>query len=71
MVTSLPLRNVAQVRARRQEDRGRELGQNVIGQVEVEIEAGKVAPFLLLDLVDVKLAGKACRPRDGSDGEAA
>ena len=51
-VTSCPLRDVAQVRPRRQEDRRGELRQQVLRQVEVEIEAGQVAVGLLLGLVD-------------------
>jgi hypothetical protein len=51
----LPLGHVAQIRPRGQEDGRRELGQEVVGQVEVEVEAGQVALLLLLDLVDMEL----------------
>ena len=34
---------------------GGKLGQKMIGQIEIEIEAGQVAIFLLLDFVDVEL----------------
>ena len=54
----LALRDVAEVGPRGQVDRRRKLGQEVVGQVEVEIEAGQVAVFLLLDLVDVELREK-------------
>ena len=39
----LALRHVAQVGPRRQEDRRRKLRQQVVGQVEVEVEARQVA----------------------------
>ena len=48
----LPLGDVAQVRPRGQVDRRRELGQEAVGQVEVEVEAGQVPARLLLDLID-------------------
>jgi len=51
----LALRDVAQVRARGEEDRRGELGQHVVGQVEVEVEAREVARLLALDLIDVEL----------------
>src|SRR5262245_25150819 len=40
---------------RGEKDRRWKLGQEVIGQIEIEVEAGQVAPFLLLDFVDVEL----------------
>ena len=67
----MPLRHVAQVGPRGQVDRRRKLRQEVVGQVEVEIEAGQVAAFLLLDLVDVEAAETACRLRHDSDAAAA
>ena len=51
----LALRDVAEVRPRGQEDGRRELGQEVLGDVEVEVEARQVALLLPLDLVDVEL----------------
>ena len=39
----LALRDVAEVGPRHQEDRRREFGDQVIGQVEVEVEAGQIA----------------------------
>ena len=51
----LPLRDVAEVGARDQEDRGRELGQEVVGQVEVEVESLQVPLLVALDGVDVEL----------------
>ena len=40
------------VQAGGEEDRRRERRQQVVGQVEVEVEAGQVAALLLLDFVD-------------------
>ncbi len=51
----LALRDVPQVGPGGEEDRRRELGKEVLGDVEVEIEAGEVALLLLLDFVDVEL----------------
>ena len=48
----LALRNVAEVRPLIEIDRRRELGQKVIGNVEIDVEAREVAPLLPLDLVD-------------------
>ena len=39
----LALRDVAEVGPRGQEDRRRKLGQEMVGQIEVEVEAGEVA----------------------------
>ena len=69
-VTSLPLRDVAQVGPRRQIDRRRELGQQMLRQVEVEVEARQVAVGLLLGFVDQRLAGRSCRPLRGADAAA-
>ena len=46
----LPLRDVAQVRPRGQEDGRRELGQEVLGQVEIEVEALQAGQLLDLHL---------------------
>src|SRR6478609_6209924 len=51
----LALRNIAQVRLRRQEDGRLELGQKLVRQVEVEIEALQVAAGLQQQLVDAEL----------------
>jgi hypothetical protein len=51
----LPLRDVPEVGARDEEDRGRELGKEVVGEVEVQIEALQVALLVALDGVDVEL----------------
>ncbi len=51
----LSLRDVAQVGAGGEEDRRRKLGKELIRDVEVKVEAGQIAPFLPLDLVDVEL----------------
>ena len=51
----LALRDVAQIGPRREVDRRRELGQQVLRQIEVEIEARQVAVGLLLRLVDQRL----------------
>src|SRR6187401_3542721 len=48
----LPLGHVALVRLRGQEDRRWKLGQEVLGQIEVEIEARQIAPGLPGDLVN-------------------
>ena len=50
----LALRDVTQIRPGRQVDRGRELGQEPVGNVEVEIEAGQVPARLLLSLGDLE-----------------
>src|SRR5690606_13327265 len=42
----LPLRDVAELGARRQVDRRRKLGQEVLGKVEVDVEAAEVALLL-------------------------
>ena len=55
MVTSLPCDTSPEIGPRRQVHGGRELGQEVVGQIEIEIEAGQVPGFLFLDFVDVKL----------------
>ena len=47
-------RDVAEVRARRQVDRGRELGEEAVGQVEIEVIPREVAPLLPPDLVDLE-----------------
>ena len=54
-MTSLPLRHVAEVGPRGQVDGRRKLGQEMIRQVEIEVEARQVAALLLLDLIDVEL----------------
>src|SRR5688572_4110224 len=46
----LALRHVAEIRAGGEVDGRRELGQQVIRKVEVEVEAGQIALLLLLDL---------------------
>ncbi len=51
----LPLRHVAQVGARRQKNGRRKLRQKLLGQVEVEIEASKIAAGLFQDLIDRRL----------------
>jgi hypothetical protein len=51
----LALGDVPQVRTRGEEDGGRELRQQVVRQVEVEVEPREVPRLLPLDLVDVEL----------------
>ena len=46
------LGNIAEVRTRGQVDRRRKFRQKMIRDVEIQIEAGEVTPFLLHDLVD-------------------
>ena len=58
----LALGHVAQVGPRGQVDRRRELGQQMLRQVEVEIEARQVAAGLLLGLVDERACGKTMPP---------
>src|SRR6266478_5128446 len=48
----LTLRDIAQIRARRQVNGWRKLGQEVIRQIEIYVEPGQVSPVLLLDRVD-------------------
>jgi hypothetical protein len=45
----LALRDVAQVGARRQEDRRRKRREQVVREVELEVEPGEVASLRLLD----------------------
>ena len=52
---NLALRDVAQIRTRRQVDRRRKLRQEVLGQIVIEVEPREVARFLSFDLVDVLL----------------
>src|SRR5690606_15071911 len=51
----LALRDVAELRTRRQVDRRRELGQEVLGNIELDVEAVQVALLLREDLVDMLL----------------
>jgi hypothetical protein len=51
----LALRHIAQVRPGRQIHRRRKLRQKTVGNVEVQIEACKVALLLLIQLVDLRL----------------
>src|SRR3954447_13097833 len=53
----LAARDVAQLGVCRQEDRWRELGCQMVGEVEIDIEAPQVAGFLVADLVDL-IVGK-------------
>jgi hypothetical protein len=46
--------DIAEVRARGQIHRCRELGQEVIRKIEVQIKAGQIARLLLLDLLDLE-----------------
>ena len=54
MVTSFPWETSPQVRPGGEKHRRRKFGQEVVREVKVEIKAGQVAPFLLLNLVDMK-----------------
>ena len=51
----LPLRDVAEILPGREEDGRRELGQEMVGQIEIEIEAREIAPGLTQDFLDVKV----------------
>jgi len=51
----LALRDISEVRPSRQVDRGREVRQEVVGEVEVQVKARQIPAFLLEDLVDVEL----------------
>ena len=55
---ALAFRHVAEVGPRGQKDGRGKLREEMIGQIEVEIEAGQVALLLLLQLVDFKLGEK-------------
>src|SRR5258706_3501529 len=50
----LSLRNVAEVRALIEVYRRREFGQEVIGDVVVDVKAREIAPFLSLDFIDLE-----------------
>src|SRR5205814_1313014 len=54
----LPFGDVAEIGACGEENRGGKLRQKMIRQIEVEIEPGQVALFLLLDFLDMKLREK-------------
>ena len=51
----LALRHVSQVRARGQVDWWRELRQEVLGQIKVQVKSGEVASLLPLDFINVML----------------
>jgi len=51
----LALRDVTQVGPRGQEHRWGEFGQEMVGNVELEVEAGEIASLLLLDFLDLEL----------------
>ena len=51
----LALGDVAEIRPRRQEDRGRALREQMLRRQEIEIEAREVAPLLRFHQVDVRL----------------
>src|SRR5690606_12352112 len=51
----LPLRHVAELGSRGQENGRRELGQEMLGNVELDVEAVQIALLLREDLVDVVL----------------
>src|SRR3954470_12166933 len=53
----LATRDVAQLGVCGEEDRWRELGRQMVGKVEIDIEAPQVAGFLVADLVDL-IVGK-------------
>jgi len=46
------VRDIAQIRARRQVDGWWKLGQEVIREIEIYVEPGQVSSVLLLDRVD-------------------
>ena len=50
----LTARDVAEILTRREVNRRRELGQEPVGNVEIEVEAGEVTARLFLDPVDLK-----------------
>src|SRR5690606_35611137 len=50
----LALRDVAEVGARRQEDRRWEFGQEVLGEVEIEVETLEITARLSEDVLDVR-----------------
>ena len=58
----LALRDVAEVGPRGQEDRRRELGQQVVGQVEVEVEARQVAARSASSISSISGFGKSMPP---------
>ena len=49
------LRHVTEIGPRRQINWRRKLGEEMVGQIKIKVEAGEISPFLLLNLLDVEL----------------
>src|SRR5690606_42073665 len=62
----LPLRHVAELGSRGQENGRRELGQEMLGNVELDVEPVQIALLLREDLVDVRSEER----RVGKEGRA-